>query len=376
MFRICLLVSAIGLLMISCKKETLTHVNVVAVEESDLYLLKSNYNIQTSGTKSLKNVLTPDWANTRYYPDNSVYLTPLDVKKTGTGQVWKSNQYLIFNGAYSKDIKIYTVLTRSTVMNTDASSLLLVENALLNNKDLIITQDRVLIKSKVEDYYFISNNITGNQVITKKNTAYPGNSHETENRNLPPAGCENGEPVCIDWYWQTYENGILIDEEYLYTTCDCVVTGGGGGNGNSGGVVSTQGTDIDHETNYVDQDIAIPTTAEKNRQIDRLVGNAVPIKYLHRYQMSSYSSNKAIISIIVNPVTLEQYVHFYQDNYLRQTTRRLTLLNHVQGYVLTSPVSANLSWFCSVNARYTYTNGNPTFTRQWDHAKLKVITSN
>ena len=46
--------------------------------------------------------------------------------------------------------------------------------------------------------------------------------------NYAIASCENGSaPYCIDWYWQTFENGILISEEYQYTTCKC----GGGGSG-------------------------------------------------------------------------------------------------------------------------------------------------
>ncbi|WP_293308307.1 hypothetical protein [Pedobacter sp. UBA5917] len=42
---------------------------------------------------------------------------------------------------------------------------------------------------------------------------------------------------CIDWYLQTYENGVLVSEEYLYTTCGNSIDneevgpdGGGGGN--------------------------------------------------------------------------------------------------------------------------------------------------
>lgn len=47
---------------------------------------------------------------------------------------------------------------------------------------------------------------------------------------------------CLDWYWQTFVNGVLVEEVYLYTTCSeeegpqggCGCTGGGGGGGNSG----------------------------------------------------------------------------------------------------------------------------------------------
>jgi hypothetical protein len=46
----------------------------------------------------------------------------------------------------------------------------------------------------------------------------------------PPSPC-NTALVCIDWYWQTFVDGVLVSEEYLYTTCECPVDGSGGGSG-------------------------------------------------------------------------------------------------------------------------------------------------
>ncbi len=51
--------------------------------------------------------------------------------------------------------------------------------------------------------------------------------------NVAPVGggsnCEGGVNVCTDWYWQTWVNGQLVSEEYVFTTCACSATGGGGG---------------------------------------------------------------------------------------------------------------------------------------------------
>ncbi len=40
--------------------------------------------------------------------------------------------------------------------------------------------------------------------------------------------------VTVDWYWQTWENGVLVSEEYLFssTVIYCEATGGGGSGGN------------------------------------------------------------------------------------------------------------------------------------------------
>lgn len=43
--------------------------------------------------------------------------------------------------------------------------------------------------------------------------------------------------TCIEWYWLTFANGVLINEQYLYTECGINVEegGGGGGSGSGGG---------------------------------------------------------------------------------------------------------------------------------------------
>lgn len=50
--------------------------------------------------------------------------------------------------------------------------------------------------------------------------------------NKVPRNCDGpGNTGCIEWYLQTFVNGQLIDEEYLFTTCCDSGSGGGGGNG-------------------------------------------------------------------------------------------------------------------------------------------------
>lgn len=39
---------------------------------------------------------------------------------------------------------------------------------------------------------------------------------------------------CVDWYWQTYVNGILVSEVFLFTDCGQEVEEGGSGNGGNG----------------------------------------------------------------------------------------------------------------------------------------------
>ena len=50
------------------------------------------------------------------------------------------------------------------------------------------------------------------------------------------AGCNNAPPVCIDWFWVTYDqySGEVVSEMFLYTSCydPCSFTSGGSGGSN------------------------------------------------------------------------------------------------------------------------------------------------
>lgn len=62
--------------------------------------------------------------------------------------------------------------------------------------------------------------------------ASPANKAQTTATKSNKLKVNKEEPVCIDWYWDTYVDGELVSEEYLYTTCSGGDdTGGGGGGG-------------------------------------------------------------------------------------------------------------------------------------------------
>jgi hypothetical protein len=51
--------------------------------------------------------------------------------------------------------------------------------------------------------------------------------------NKVPRNCDGpGQEGCIDWYWQTWVDGVLVYEEYQFTTC-CNSGGGGSGISNN-----------------------------------------------------------------------------------------------------------------------------------------------
>jgi hypothetical protein len=74
--------------------------------------------------------------------------------------------------------------------------------------------------------------VAGTSNLQPRQSSARGSSPLPDNAVQP---CQ-GAMVCTDWYWQTFVNGILVNEEYLYTTCSCEGEGGGG----SGGLTQEQ----------------------------------------------------------------------------------------------------------------------------------------
>ncbi len=68
-----------------------------------------------------------------------------------------------------------------------------------------------------------------NSVDNGNNLAFKKTINSTLSRDHPlEEGCIIEQ---IDWYWQTFINGVLVSEEYLFTTNEIICEGGGGGGG-------------------------------------------------------------------------------------------------------------------------------------------------
>jgi hypothetical protein len=90
------------------------------------------------------------------------------------------------------------------------------------------------------DYYLYEFNFKNNKLVSTliKNTKATNHSNPTNQNNMSTA--EN----CTDWYWQTYINGVLVSEVYLYTDCGINVEEGGGGGSQPIGVSVTRNVDL------------------------------------------------------------------------------------------------------------------------------------
>jgi hypothetical protein len=103
-----------------------------------------------------------------------------------------------------------------------------------------------------------------------------------------------GETVCTDWYWQTWVDGNLIDEEFLFTTCACDGGAGGGGMGDDVNPLVTQ------FYNYI-QSTSSPVTASA----PTTTGGADPISFTHTWVVTKGS----IANWYVYATTRMDYYH-------------------------------------------------------------------
>ncbi len=104
-----------------------------------------------------------------------------------------------------------------------------------------------------------------------------------------------GEKVCTDWYYQTWVDGNLVDEEYLFTTCACDSGMGGGGMGDD--EVNPLVTQFNNYVQYTSSPVTVyaPPTAD----------GTDPISYTHTWLVAKGLTG----SWSINATTQMDYYH-------------------------------------------------------------------
>jgi hypothetical protein len=92
----------------------------------------------------------------------------------------------------------------------------------------------LLLKMIFENKFITSKHFEDGKIISSKRDEVSIKSKQEaqlKNENNPDASYV-ADATCIDWYWQTWVDGVLESEIFLYTTCN---SGGGSGGGTSNG---------------------------------------------------------------------------------------------------------------------------------------------
>ncbi len=235
-YHIILYIAFIAVL-VSCKKEnapSVTEVNKTTQQKLQTWF-ESQSKLNPSGIQPVLGSNAPNWGETEFVEGENMFITPVVFNKNqnaakyfvaadnGKDEFKTGRYYIILNEAPGNLFNAESLIisdVKKDVKQVGNFSGAILEYDLKNN----------LIKSK---HYK-----TGSETNQKDELIYkPKNSKvkvkEVVVNNL--ASCEEGEEqVCIDWYWQTYVNGVLYLEEYVFTTCSCFYSGSGGGETNPG----------------------------------------------------------------------------------------------------------------------------------------------
>lgn len=222
-------------LLFGCKKQDLKNENILS-KIPEVAKIKDWLEKQTNSPN--KQIIVLDgkvfnvpqilqWDKTIYFKESKTSITPIDfVSETGNISECK---YLV--AEMGEDGKIrngnYFIILKDKNINVNITpELVNLENIPPDFKGTIIKYD--LNDNPIASGNFkkgqISKNADRISVRKSKNQIAVNNSAP-----LDP-GCSY---VTIDWYWQTWVNGQLVSEEYLFSTTQ-VVCGGGGGGGSGG----------------------------------------------------------------------------------------------------------------------------------------------
>ena len=176
----------------------------------------------------------PDWEKLRYNPQDKAYTIPVSIAAHGQTANASAYRYLVVNENDKGDItggNYVMVLTDKTKPNAITQDD--INYGMLSLRSVPGNFNGAVLQYDMSDQPLSAAHYEKGEPVRTKADKFSGKP-VTVNNNMPLPDC-GGEQTCIDWYWQTYVNGVLVYEEYLFTTCSCYSNGGGGGGGQGGG---------------------------------------------------------------------------------------------------------------------------------------------
>ncbi len=253
--------------LISCKKEnnvTRTELNskeVIneikkSVSSSELAKGQSGILIDKKTVLLQEEIL---WDYTKFFNDNSIAIT---IVKTGEGESKKLTKFLVIQlDITGKPTDIYTYSFFQDKLSLNEMYELLSTTDLFSLKKIKPSYNGVIIIHGLKNNFFSAKKYTDG-VVTFVNDKP---KIKTSGIGIPPPPDAPLDEGCIyvtvDWYWQTIENGVVVDEEYLFSSQGIWCEGGGGGG--SGGITSPPPTDMEMCEAAVDNILNSTTVASE-----------------------------------------------------------------------------------------------------------------
>ncbi len=245
-FHLAFYTLVLSLVMISCKKTSqVEDANLILPQKSSIlnYLTSQKTNNSPTRIKQIEKLsenllFDKSWVEKSYA--HSLIITPIDelYQFSNNKENKVSNYFVCVVDSTSKIVTSYIVQNRP--MNNNGKTAIK-KDAIANMDDnKPVAEDCNVRFINIYDYYLYEMNYKNNTLVSTlvKNTKSTNNSKPTNQNTTNTSG------NCIDWYWQTYVNGVLVSEVYLYTDCGINVEEGGGGGSQPIGISVTRNVDL------------------------------------------------------------------------------------------------------------------------------------
>ncbi|NHA06399.1 hypothetical protein G7092_21495 [Mucilaginibacter sp. HC2] len=203
----------------------------------------SNIKLNTQAittTTDLSQLVKPDWGHAASYSrfnkqviempvdPGSKFETALLIGKVKSNKTYSRNYFLLLNDGQKYEAYVMMITADSSYVNNDLSKL---SHNTYRKHDADFSGSVLYFTPRGEyvDGYAYKNG----QLIT-------ASANQQTDKPKVQSVQTNGKKIiaelnCIAWYLDSYQNGVLVSEVYLYTTCSGNGESGGGGNSSGGG---------------------------------------------------------------------------------------------------------------------------------------------
>jgi hypothetical protein len=227
-------------LLFSCKKnekEKFSDHKKAISEKIESWLstnpgFSNNQTVMVEG-KEIKLAQTIEWERSAYFAETQTNIIPVRIESAnGKLPIFKYIVTILDDAGNIIECNYYNLFTKN--MASESSEQTIITPDLFSFKKIPENFTGAIIKYDLQNKMLLSRhydsgiatNETDN-VLTIKNTNRPLD----ENIAPPDPNCYF---ITIDWYWQTWVNGVLVYEQYIGSSTYLFCEGGGGG-GNNGG---------------------------------------------------------------------------------------------------------------------------------------------
>lgn len=167
----------------------------------------------------------PQWNRASRFAADHQLIVPVELGISQNSAVKKASRFLVMdenaNGDISSGHYVFVLGSENNRPGMDP--------ALLSGKRSPEHFTGALIRYNLDGSFISSNHYEDGNPTGKQDKI-------VKRQGKPDPGTQNIVPVdgdchteTIDWYWQVYVNGVLVYEEYLFSSTEIICEGGGGG---------------------------------------------------------------------------------------------------------------------------------------------------